>query len=61
MEYLLRKKEGKIKRKHTLDLKEKIGAKAEQEHIIVIQKLRKIHPEKSEIKPDNVTSSDKMT
>ena len=61
MEYLLRrKKKEKIKRKHTLDLKEKIGAKAEREHHYSHSKINeKLHPEKSDIKPDNVKSSDR--
>ncbi len=57
--FVKEKKKEKIKRKHTLDLKEKIGAKAEREHHDNHSTVKKkLHSAKSDIKPDNVTNSD---
>ena len=58
--FVKEKKKEKIKRKHTLDLKEKIGAKTEREHHYSHSKNNeKPHSEKSDIKPDNVGGSDR--
>tara|TARA_B100001287_G_scaffold124943_1_gene105309 strand:- start:574 stop:2970 length:2397 start_codon:yes stop_codon:yes gene_type:complete len=58
--FVKEKKKEKIKRKHTLDLKEKISVKAEREQHDSHSKIKeKLRSEKSDIEPDNVTSSDR--
>ncbi|MAI85686.1 MAG: hypothetical protein CMF99_00635 [Candidatus Marinimicrobia bacterium] len=58
--FVKEKKKEKIKRRHTLVLKEKIGAKTEREQHYNHSKIKKkLHPEKSDIKPDNVNSTDR--
>ncbi len=57
--FIKEKEQEKIKRKHTLDLKEKIGSKADQEsHYIHSKNQDNLQSENNEIKPNNVIKND---